>query len=742
MKRFLFVFIPLMCISLIVYTQTQEKVSRLNLGFEEIENGSAKYWQNFGSPDYTFYVDSINRKSGKYSHVIESPKEGDPNFKALAFTLPESYEGKEITLSGYIKTENVTDGYAGLWVRIDPEIAFDNMYNKGVAGTTDWNKYEIKLAMNPPKTQQIVIGGMLVGKGKMWLDDLSISIDGKDIADATIYERELKPAELDKEFDNGSIITFPELDDRLTDNLELLGRLWGFLKYHHPEVGRGNYNWDYELFRVLPEYLAAKNSMERDKVLVDWIMKYGKIPICTNCEPTNETAYIKPNLNWVADSDMSSDLKNMIKNIYSNRHQGEHFYIEMTPNVSNPIFNNENLYANMPYPDEGFRLLCLYKYWNMIKYFFPYAYVTDKNWDVVLREYIPEFISAEDELAYELVVLRIIGDVVDTHANLWGGGDKLAELRGEYYAPFKAEFVEDKLVITDYYNPELVNTQDLKIGDIITHINGRTTASIVDSLKIYYPASNDAARLRDISDDLLRSYKNNVQIKYISRGQELQQNLTLYPRKDLNIYRWYRVNKDEKCYKLLNDNIGYVSLANIKAEDVSEIKENFKTTKGIIIDVRNYPSAFVPFLLGSFFVSKDTEFVRFSFGNVDNPGEFSLSPALKIPKGEDTYQGKLIVLVNEKSQSQAEYTAMAFRAGANTIIVGSTTAGADGNISPINLPGGLRTMISGIGVYYPDGGKTQRIGIVPDVEIRPAIKGIQEGRDELLEKAIEIIQKN
>ena len=84
---------------------------------------------------------------------------------------------------------------------------------------------------------------------------------------------------------------------------------------------------------------------------------------------------------------------------------------------------------------------------------------------------------------------------------------------------------------------------------------------------------------------------------------------------------------------------------------------------------------------------------------------------------------------------------MAFRAGDNTTIIGSTTAGADGNVSTIMLPGGLRTMISGIGVNYPNGVETQRVGIVPDIEVKPTIVGIRQGKDELLEKAIEIITK-
>jgi hypothetical protein len=51
----------------------------------------------------------------------------------------------------------------------------------GVMGTTNWTKYEVTLDMNPEKTQQIVVGGLLVGKGKMWIDDLKVTIDGKDI---------------------------------------------------------------------------------------------------------------------------------------------------------------------------------------------------------------------------------------------------------------------------------------------------------------------------------------------------------------------------------------------------------------------------------------------------------------------------------------------------------------------------------------------------------------------------------
>ena len=177
MKISFFTFIILL-FSLTIFSQN--KTDSCNFDFEKNENNKPLNWENFGSTDYTLSIDSIIKKNGKYSVVIEY-NGTSPDFKAWAYTIPASYQGKKITLSGYIKTENVTDGWAGLWMRIDPSVAFDNMEKRGIKGTTNWKKYEITLELNPYKTKQIVVGGLLVGKGKMWLDNLQILIDGKDI---------------------------------------------------------------------------------------------------------------------------------------------------------------------------------------------------------------------------------------------------------------------------------------------------------------------------------------------------------------------------------------------------------------------------------------------------------------------------------------------------------------------------------------------------------------------------------
>ncbi|MGC3977421.1 MAG: hypothetical protein QM751_03845 [Paludibacteraceae bacterium] len=247
----------------VTYAQ-DSKDNGLNLDFEFFSNGAPLNWKTFGNDYYKVYADSICVKNGKYSVVIENTSE-DANFKALSFTIPHNYIGKSIRLSGYIKTENVTNGYAGLWMRIDPGVGFDNMQNRGIKGTTDWKEYEIVLPLNPSKTDDIVIGGLLAGNGKMWVDNLSITVDGKELynKDLEIYKKEVFSAQKDKEFDNGSNIHFPVIDKIWLSNLELLGRIWGFIKYHHPEIAKGNYNWDYELFRILPDYLNAKKKYRK-----------------------------------------------------------------------------------------------------------------------------------------------------------------------------------------------------------------------------------------------------------------------------------------------------------------------------------------------------------------------------------------------------------------------------------------------------------------------------------------------
>ncbi|MDR2918362.1 MAG: peptidase S41 [Tannerella sp.] len=749
MRKILFTIISTLLLS--IFGQAQNTNLGSYLDFEITENGFPVSWYTDmeDSLNYKVSIDSTIVKHGKYAAAIEFTGENIYK-KYLLFTLPENYDGKRITLSGYLKTENITEGYAGLVMAIahrvtnfrnQPEIITRDEKTR-ITGTTDWTKYEITLDMNPVNTRNISFGAKLSGNGKMWLDDLKITIDGNDIQTLEPFIPTPFPAENDKEFDDGSLLVFPDLDKQKSDNLELLGRIWGFLKYHHPAIAKGIYNWDYELFRLLHGYLEANNNMQRDSLLLDWINALGEVPDCESCQPS-DNVFLQPDLSWIGNSNMNQVLKNKLQHIYQNRYQGHHYYV-MLSYFNSPLFLNENNYAAMPYPDAGFRLLALYRYWNMVYYFYPSKYLTDKDWNDVLGEYIPYFIEAKDELEYGLVALRLTGEICDSHAaDLMS--DKVYNSRGNRFAPFRVGFIENKLVVTDYYslrdtvltNDEIKDKTGLLTGDIITHINGKPVEAIIDSIRIYYPASNEATRRnRNIAFDLLRSNEQIINVNYITSGQTKQKNIETIQG------RYLSGREFPQCYRLLeqNINIGYIHPAFLKDEDIPIIKKEFKNTEGIIIDLRTYPSL-AGQLLSPWFVLSDTIFIKYTQGNPNNPGEFVFTRRETdfIQKAEETYPGKVVVLVNEETQSEGEYQAISFRTGWNTTVIGSQTAGALGRISEISFPGGIDTWISGVGIYYPDGTQTQRIGVVPDIEVNPTIQGIQEGRDELLDKAIEII---
>ena len=566
---------------------------------------------------------------------------------------------------------------------------------------------------------------------------LTINLYGQDKSD-TKKNSGSYPALLDKEFERGSNINFPPVNDSLILDLVCLGRVWGFLKYHHPIIAKGTYNWDFELFRFLPKFLAAKDIATREVLMLDWINKLGNISKYPKAKNKSKKSFTKPNLDWIESLITNQSLKIKLYQVYERRNQGGHFYVGSDPEA--PTFLNEEPYANLGLPDDAFRLLSLYKYWNIIHYYFPNKHLTDKNWDSVLIEYIPYFLNAKSRMEYELTVLKIIGEIHDSHAAIWDGAYKIETSKGQNYPPFHVRFVENKLIVDDYFNADKASLTGIKIGDVITHINGKSVEKVVDSLMVYYPGSNLPARLREISVNILRSPNTEVSIQYISSGVAKTTNVSLYKIRELDWYSSFKL-KNQKGYKLLKNDILYLNLAFLNGNDTPEIEELLKKVKSVIVDVRNYPDITAIYSLVPYFQTTKKPFAVFTHRNINNPGEFYWTQNVRMYGIKKPFSGKLIVLQNEITQSLGEYTVMAFKATGNATVIGSQTAGADGRIAEIFLPGGLKTSISGRGVYYPDKTETQRIGIVPDIEVNPTINGIKEGRDEVLEKAIETIEK-
>jgi hypothetical protein len=171
-------------------SQADYSDSNLILSFEAVEDGMPKGWTIHTQSGYSVSLDSVNVKSEKYSIVIESTGAYVNAAQSIALVFPNNYEGEKITLSGYMKTENVDGGFAGLAMQAGSKIAIDWMDKNGRLGTADWEKYEVTLDLDPSQNQEIIIGGLFGDQGKMWMDDLQVTIDGKNLpSDVIILQK-------------------------------------------------------------------------------------------------------------------------------------------------------------------------------------------------------------------------------------------------------------------------------------------------------------------------------------------------------------------------------------------------------------------------------------------------------------------------------------------------------------------------------------------------------------------------
>jgi hypothetical protein len=731
--------IVLLLVGVTAYAQQPTTKSDLELAFTfetGQTTGAPRGWG--GGPPGTIFVDDATAHTGRSSARLERTASSPQMFTTITRTIPIEFGGKTIEWRGFLRSENVSE-FFGLWMREDgdtPSLAFATMQPRQLKGTTDWTEYSITLPIER-EAKQLYFGVLLAGTGTLWADDLQLLVDGKPVWDAPKADRPKTPLELDHQYDSGSGIVLSSLTPTQIDNLAVLGRAWGFLKYHHPAVTSGGHHWDYDLFRILPGVLAARDRDAARAVMAEWVRGLGAVQPCVTCATLREdNLHLRPDVDWIGDTALlGRALSDALTSVHRARSGGKQFYVSQAPNIGNPQFDREPAYPNVAFPDAGYQLLSLYRFWNIVQYWYPNRNLLDENWNRVLAEFIPRIALARDKTAYQMETIAPIAKVTDTHANLWSAPPQIRPPAGECQLPVITRFIEDRAVVTGFSDASVEAATGLSIGDVIDRIDGVPIPTLVTQWTPYYPASNQPTRLRDIARSMNRGACADARLTVNRDGKTMEIAARRLPLATVNQQAGATHDRPGDTLQMLADQVAYLKLSSVRADQVPTYISRAKDTKGLVVDIRNYPSEFVVFTLGNLLADRATPFAQFTALDLDHPGAFRWSGVPALNPQQPHYAGKVVVLVDEVSQSQAEYTAMAYRA-AGAIVVGSTTAGADGNVSQISLPGGLRTMISGLGVFYPDKRPTQRIGIVPDVVVRPTIAGIRAGRDEVLEEAL------
>lgn len=163
-----------------------------------------KGWFKNGSANdlYEVGVDENNAWGGMPSAYAKSTGEAGGKFGGMMQSISaNAYANQRVRLNGWVKTEDANDGGGHLWLRIDGKdagpgrsLGFDNMDGRAPKGTTDWQDYSIVLDV-PADAARLNYGFFVSGKGKMWVNGVTITPVGSDVPTTNMVR---PPAELSK----------------------------------------------------------------------------------------------------------------------------------------------------------------------------------------------------------------------------------------------------------------------------------------------------------------------------------------------------------------------------------------------------------------------------------------------------------------------------------------------------------------------------------------------------------------
>lgn len=196
------------------------------------------------------------------------------------------------------------------------------------------------------------------------------------------------------------------------------------------------------------------------------------------------------------------------------------------------------------------------------------------------------------------------------------------------------------------------------------------------------------------------------------------------------------------CYIMQNGLIGYINTVTLQLHDLEKSLETIRNTKCLILDIRGYPKGIIyqiaPRLIRKSVVVAITQtpllLPDFLYSELEScllEEKHHLHPS-----SQWKYQGKVFALINEDTISHAEHSCLYLESCTDVTFIGTTSNGANGNVSNCHLPGGILIAFTGLGAMHGNKTQLQRRGIIPDVLVHPTINGIRNGKDEIFEKAV------
>lgn len=585
------------------------------------------------------------------------------------------------------------------------------------------------------------------GTGKIWIGGMNVLFPSTE--EATTINTDKKIPRLTNIRHSGVFLADPELSPAQVENLIVLGKVWGFLKYFHPAVREGYMDWDRELFRMIPAVLDA-GPAQRNRTLAEWCSGLGEILT------SEDTAWITScdALRWIFDeSVLGRELSVILRRIAAAERSPWCRYLYQVPYIQTLEDRNERDYPLMSFDDAGVKLLAVFRIWNYVQYFYPYRQLADRPWEEVLLYAVPAIMQVSDRESYGNVLSSMAVYTDDSHsfAAYMPGGFLRQLIRSaavpddmKYAAPFISTIYTDgKYIVTWTCRSD---TGDLHRGDAVIAVNGESIPAFVERKGKLIAASNPGCIQRDMAMSISFYARKNAVYTVIRDRDTLTLKPAMMPfrkfRRALyssgirqSTLTWFR-GKELRPFDVIDDSTAYIHAEDISAYDFRKCLKYDK----LIVDLRNYPMNAAQMWLISLLPSSSPIALAVT-PDILRPGLFTRRISDMTGRGRNySPDRRIVLLVDSRTQSASEYLVMQMQRSPQVTTVGSMTAGADGNVVRLSLPGDFVFQIGGAGVEYPDGGQCQRCGIQIDHLVPQKVGDIAAGTDTQIEYALNLLK--
>ncbi|MBX7204787.1 MAG: peptidase S41 [Bacteroidia bacterium] len=655
------------------------------------------YWQHEGVGLGGEDQEGLYRSVRVNRPQLKNVKSNDRKFGPISSWIDATaYRGCEFRFSARVKMNSSILGTGHLWVMVDKKRDgkyrhgfFENM-DRSPIRSTEWQEYEITGTIDSD-ADLMYIGFFLRNRGEMFIDNMSLEIK---LADGSWKRLLIGNFDTEKpgEVPSGMFVS-PYIKKQYLICADSRAAYQGALGLSIKS--RNQKEFAYKNARPIFDLQPASNEIIYKQI--DHHISC-MVPLCL---------YVKDGTLPVADKNRLINLKNKIDSVQR---------------LKNPLY---------------LTLADVVVCWNVFQHFYVYWDVVKADWNEALRVALSESYTAKMPEDFLRVLRRLTAKAKDGHVYVYDGSK-------DYFPPIAWEWVEEKLIITHDLDSSLAPER----GCEVKKINGIASSEFFEDKAQYISAATKGWLDERLKSETLAGRLNDSVLLEVAQTDGSTSVHWLV--RTIAETDYYNLFKNKISSRKLSDSVFYVNIDVADMREIDSIMPQLVKAKAIICDMRGYPNDNNNFF--RHFVNrweKDTFFFHWfqvpEFIYPDHEKIYYTREEVSkrlfrkyIGPLKPFLSAQIIFIIGPGAISWAE-TYIASVQGA-AIFVGQPTAGTNGDVNSFRLPGGHSVQFTGLRAYRPDGIPVHSMGFLPDIYVNKTIMGVIEGRDEFLEKALELVK--